>query len=270
MIDAETHRMKHRPPSTLSSWSLVCKGTWHLNQDEESAVRTALDCFDQAIAEDADFSLGWNGRDCVYQKQLYRQWADDPRKTIVKLAEDAATCLRLEPRAAHGHASVGLGHILMGNRDAATTHLEQAVALNPSSSRALVLLAQAYGMSGRLDECIMLVEDLLRLDPVSASAYRYRCILAMSHLAAGRTDDAILWANGAIAANPRTANGYLPLIAALVEQGTPDDANAALEEMRRNDPSFDIGKHLDMMRPFTRPELLRHFVGNLATVGLTD
>jgi hypothetical protein len=25
-----------------------------------------------------------------------------------------------------------------------------------------------------------------------------------------------------------------------------------------------------MMRPFTRPELLRHFVGNLATVGLTD
>lgn len=269
LIDAEANQTRNNPPASFSTWQLVCQATWHLNQDTAAHTDQAYELFTQAIEQDPEFGLSWVGRVGVHQKRLYKQIAPNPKETVAALVEDAQTSLRLEPRVSHSHTSVGLAHILMGQQEPAISHLEQALLLNPSSSRALLLLAQAYGMVGRLDECIMHTEELLKIDPCSPGSYGHRTILGMSHFVNGDFDAALQWANSAVASRPDVPNTYLPLIAAHVGAGNLVDAKAALEKLHSNCPKFELARHVDMMRPFTRPDLLEKMIDALAQVGLT-
>jgi TolB-like protein len=270
LITAEAQIARYQAPSAFGAWQSVCQGTWLLNRGTREDAQQAMALFDQAIEADGNFSLAWNGRVCVGQKQLYEQWTADPQRTVAALFEDAQTCYRLEPRASHSHASLGLARILLGQREPAIDHLERAVELNPSSTRALVLLAQAYGMSGRLDDCIMYLEDLLRVDPLSPSAIRYQAIVGMCHYLSNRFDEGIRWSRTAIAADPGATGAYLSLIGACVEKGDMDGAARALAALRGHAPDFELSKRIGMMRPFTEPALLERLVKALAKAGLTE
>lgn len=270
LITAEARIAGYQAPSGFDAWQSVCQGTWLLNLGTREDADQAMALFDRAIESDPKFSLGWNGRVCVRQKQIYEQWTADPRRTVAELLGDAQTCYRLEPRASHSHASLGLAHILMGQREPAIDHLERAVALNPSSTRALVLLAQAYGMSGRLDDAIMYLEDLMRIDPLAPSSVRYQVILGMCHYVSGRFDEGIRWSRSALAADPAATGAYLSLIAANVEKGDMDGAASALAELRAHAPGFELSRRIGMMRPFTEPALLERLVKALAKAGLTE
>lgn len=270
LINAEAQIARHERSSAFGTWQSVCQGTWLLNQGSRDDVTQAMALFDQSAVDDPGFSLAWNGRVCGRQKQLYEQWTPDPKRTVADLFDDAKTCHRLEPRAAHSHANLGLAHILLGQREPAIDHLERAVATNPSSTRALVLLAQAYGMCGRLDECIMHLEDLLRIDPLSPTSNRYQVILGMCHYVSDRFDEGIRWSRRAIAADPGATGGYLALIGAHVEKGDMEGAARSLAELRAHAPDFELSGRIAMMRPFTEPALLERLIDALARVGLTE
>ncbi len=270
LITAEAQIARYQAPTAFGVWQSVCQGTWLLNRGTREDAERAMGLFDRAIEVDPNFSLAWNGRVCVAQKQLYEQWTADPKRTVAALVADAETCYRLDPRASHSHASLGLAQILLGEREPAIDHLERAVEQNPSSTRALVLLAQAYGMSGRLDDCIMYLEDLLRIDPLSPSSIRYQVILGMCHYMSNRYDEGIRWSRSAIAADRGATGAYLSLIGAHVEKGDMDGAARALAELRAHAPDFELSKRIGMMRPFTEPALLERLVQALARAGLTE
>jgi len=269
LIDAEASKSRNKPKTAFSTWELICQGMWHLNRGGKQDTDLAYTLFTDAIEQDAEFGLAWVGRVGVHQKRLYEQTAENPRESVAELVQDAQTCLRLEPRVAHSHACVGLAHILLGQQDSAILHLEQALQLNPSSSRALILLAQAYGMVGRLDECILHAEELVRIDPISASSYRHRAILGVCYFAKDEYDESLRWANSAVASRPDMPNTYLPLIAAHVGLGNQTEAEQALAQLHAHCPEFVLSRHIDMMRPFTRADLLEKFTDALAKVGLT-
>jgi TolB-like protein/Tfp pilus assembly protein PilF len=270
LITAEAQIARHEAPSAFDAWQSVCQGTWLLNRGTLQDVEEAMILFDQAINADPNFSLAWNGRVCARQKQIYEQWVADQKQAVAALFDDAQTCFRLQPGVAHSHASMGLAHILVGQREPAIDHLERAVELNPSSTRALVLLAQAYGMCGRLDDCIMYLEDLLRIDPLSPSATRYQTVLGMCHYMSNRYQEGIRWSRSAIASDHRATGAYLSVIGAHVEMGDMDGATEALAELRASVPEFELSRRIDMMRPFTEPVLLERLVDALAKAGLTQ
>lgn len=270
LLDDQARNLPSETSGTFSAWEHACRGLWHLNRGGREDATCALECFDAALERDPSSCFALNGRVCVRQKQLYEQWTDDPRETVVAVVKDAERCLQLDPRASHSHANVGLAAILQGRRDAALKHLETAVHLNPNSTRALVLLAQAYGMSGRIDEAIMHLEDLLRIDPHSPSAHSYRNILGMCHFVLGNYDEAIEWARSAIALRPNVSGAYLSLTAALTEKGLTEQARETVRALFAQIPDFKLKDRLDMMRPFTEERLLTRLCESLAKVGLTE
>lgn len=270
LMEEQARNLPGEAPGTFSAWEYGCRGLWHLNRGGREDAMRALECFDAALERDPNSSFALNGRVCVRQKQLYEQWTGDPKATMVALVEDAARCLQLDPRASHSHANVGLAAILQGRREAALKRLETAVDLNPNSTRALVLLAQAYGMSGRIDDAIIHLEDLLRIDPHSPSAHSYRNILGMCHFVLDNYDEAIEWARSAIALRPNVSGAYLSLAAALTEKGLADQARETVNELFAQVPDFKLKDRLDMMRPFTEERLLTRLCESLAKVGLTE
>lgn len=188
---------------------------------------------------------------------------------LFKPLASADMALRLEPRASYAHSSAGLGHILLGERAQAMVHLQQAVELNPSSTTALNVLGQAYGMSGQLDDCIMYMEDLLRIDPCSKSSFIYHNVLGMCHYLGDRFDEGIKWSESSLALNPHATGAYVSLIAAHAEAGNEADAKRALTDLQSTAPDFRLEALFDMMRSFTQPEMLKRIKESVGRVGLT-
>ena len=269
LIDAEVQSSASVSPADFSIWQLVCQGTWHLNRDTPADTQEAYGLFSEAIDRDPNFGLAWVGRVGANQKRLYEQAATDRAACVAELVSDAQACMRVEPRASHSHACLGLAHILMGQQDAAIAELEHALALNPSSSRALILLAQAYGMSGRLEECILRTEELIALEPLSPAAFRHYAILGMSHFSLGNFPEAIHWGNRAVGVRPDRGNSYLSLIAGYVGNGEQERAEATVAELHRQVPTFHLGKLVEMMRPFTRPDILEEVMQAWRQAGLS-
>ncbi len=267
LIDAEAQNISADKAADFTTWQLVCKGTWHLNRSTAEDTEQAYALFTEALERDPNFGLAWAGRVGVNQKRIFDQTAVDARQCGLDLLADAQACMRVEPRAAYSHSCLGAAFLLTGNNDAAITHLEQAIAINPSSSRALVALAQAYGMNGRLEECIMHAEELVRLDPMSPSSFRHRAILGVTNCVARDFEEAIRWGKSAVAHSPQRGNTYLPLIAGYVGNGQLEEAKQTVTEMRIHAPDFKVERHMDFMR-FSKRELLDPYIELLRTAGL--
>ena len=270
LLEDQARRLNERSAVEFGTWEFGCKGFWHLNRGNKEDALRALDCFDAALQQNPESGFAMNGRVCTSQKLLYEQWTDEPANTVGSIIQDAELCLRFDARASYSHANMGLAAILQGRREAALEHLEFAVDLNPNSTRALSLLAQAYGMSGKVDEAIIYLEDLLRIDKHSPSAYSYRNVLAMCHFVLGHHEEAIDWARSAIALQPSVSGAYLSLTAALTELGRSDDARVVVDELYRQAPDFELSQRLAMMRPFTEPSLLAKLTSALSKAGITE
>ncbi|MCZ6618612.1 MAG: hypothetical protein O7E57_10815, partial [Gammaproteobacteria bacterium] len=121
-----------------------------------------------------------------------------------------------------------------------------------------------------LDECIMSMEELLRIDPHSTSASRYKTIQAMCLFQCDRFDEAIAAAREAISLRPLATGAYMALIATLAQQGNRQEAEAALAELRRQVPAFKLRDRFNMMRPLSDKNLLDRLRTALASVGLTE
>lgn len=269
LIAAEVQLSRYRAKAEFTVWDNVCRGAWYMHRMTPADSMHAIKHFDAAIAQDDEFGLAYNGKVSTHQMRLYQQWSENRENTVQELLASARMALRLEPNASYAHSCAGLGHILLGDRDQALEHLQRAVALNPSSTTALNMLGQAYGMSGRLDECIMHMEDLLRVDPYSGSSYIYHNVLGMCHYQAQRYDEGIQWSESSLALNPQATGAYVSLIAAHVEAGNPDDAREAFDRLNQHAPDFELGALFDMMKNFTRPDMLERIRESVAQVGLS-
>lgn len=268
LAEMESQRSRHHASSSV--WDLVCRGMGLVARRTRKSLAEASALFSEAIEADPEFSLAWHGRVFTLEVQIFEQWSEDVAGDIAALASSATQCHQLAPNAAHGLADMGLASLLVGETDVAKDQFRRALDLNPSSTRALSLLAQVCGMQGELDQCILYLEELLRLDPHSASAARYCAIIGHSHCMAGRYEESLRWSRDALARNPAATGAYLGLVAAYVELGQDDKAQATVSELRERFPDFVASARLAMMKPATTPELFDRLTRNLHKAGLTE
>ncbi len=95
--------------------------------------------------------------------------------------------LQLNPRDAAAEFQVGQILQVIGQADAAATHFERAVDLDPNFPEAIIALAKARLREERYDDAIGLLERALELHPESEPAH-YSLMIAYRN--AGRRDDA--------------------------------------------------------------------------------
>ncbi|MEM6999731.1 MAG: LuxR C-terminal-related transcriptional regulator [Pseudomonadota bacterium] len=265
---AEALQSRQASVSDGSAWQLFCRGMALIKQHDLQSAGEALVLFERAIELAPDFSLAYHGKVRALQLQLFEQWVEDRQAAILAVKECVDVQLRLEPNGHHALMDAGYLHILAGDKKIALEYLQAAADANPSSTATLSMLAQGFGMAGRLDEAIMHLEEILALDPRAPSIARYRTILGMCHTIAGRPEEGLEWSQDAIARDPQAHGAYLAMIAAYVDLDQQNDALDAVKRLLQNNPDFDVSARIAMMRPFCQPELLEHLVDNLRLAGL--
>ncbi len=182
--------------------------------------------FEQAIALDPEFALGWTGLSRAVCTQAGYGWA--PVAVGFERARDAAKrALALAPDLAEGH--VCLGMVLEDydwNWKAADAEFRRAFELAPGNGDVLRSLSSMAGVLGRLDEAIELLRKAVALDPLSTAAQRFlglRCAMY------GRHDEGVTALHAALDLNPKAGLAHCFLSVTRLWQGR---AAEALEEAK--------------------------------------
>jgi tetratricopeptide (TPR) repeat protein len=120
--------------------------------------------------------------------------------------------------------------------------LEQALAISPSSSFALIFGSAALAYAGEAERAIDWAERGLRISPFDRMSYLSYHALAVAHFLRGRYDQAAHAARRAAQLVPSVSIPHGLLAASLAKLGRIEEARTAALRLLALDPSFSAGK----------------------------
>jgi TolB-like protein len=97
-----------RPPGNLAAHNLYSQGRYHLNQRTEEGLRRALEFFEKAVAEDAQYALAYSGLSDAYGL-LGHYGLMPPSEVWTKTASHAAWAVLQDELSVEAHTS--LAHV---------------------------------------------------------------------------------------------------------------------------------------------------------------
>ena len=158
-----------RPTANHEVYGLYLKGRYHWNKRTEDGLRRAVEHFQQAIALDPDFALGYAG--LADAQILLADYAADSPSSVIGCARNAATrALSIDPTLGEAEASLALISCLHDwDWEKAGNHYRRAMELNPSYATAYFWYGLDYcALLGRFPEALQAARTAIQLDPLSS------------------------------------------------------------------------------------------------------
>ena len=150
------------------AYQLYLKGRFNWNKRTDAGLKTAIECFDQAIERDPGFALAYEGLAETYVIMgAYGSIA--PTEAMPKAKAAALRALELDPSLAEPHATLAAydgGYAW--NFEAAERELRKAIELDPKYATAWHWLGNFLPIVGKNDEAIAAGKRAEELDPLSA------------------------------------------------------------------------------------------------------
>lgn len=218
---------RHVGTVNLAAHNLYLQGRYHLNQRTEESLRKALEFFEKALAEDAQYGLAHSGLSDAYSL-LAHYSVLRPVETWTKASASAASAVMLDGDSAEAHTS--LAHA-KSTQDwdwyGSEREFQRAIALDQRYTTA----HHWYAMSalvpmGRIEEALTRMQIAQSLDPVSAIISRD---LSMVFLYKRDHESALEQCDNTIELNPHFSPAYLTLGLVQEQRKEHDEALAAWE-----------------------------------------
>jgi serine/threonine-protein kinase len=211
----------------LAARNLCVQGRYHLNQRTEESLRKAVEFFEKAIAEDAQYSSAYSGLADTYAL-LAHYGVISPAEAWTKSASNAAWAVLMNENSPEARTS--LAHVKAAQDwdwPGAEAEFRRAIELDPRNAAA----HHWYGITclvpmGRLDEALGEIRTAQDLDPISSIIARD---LAFIHYYRRDFEAALEQCDHTIELNPHFAAGYWMLGLVQEQTGDIDEAEAAMQ-----------------------------------------
>jgi len=229
-----------RRPENLAAYNLYLQGRYHVNQRTEEGLRRAVDFFEKAIVENAQYAQAYSGLSDAYGL-LGHYGVLAPAEVWTKAAANAAWAVHLDENSAEAHTS--LAHV-KSTQDWDWTGAEQefqrAIALDPRYPTA----HHWYAMScltalARLDQACEEMMLAQALDPVSSIIGRD---LARIYYYKQDYDAALEQCDHNIELNPHFSPAYWMLGLVQEQRGDFDESAAAFQRAIQLSPGSPLMK----------------------------
>lgn len=236
-----------RQTENLAAHNLYLQGRYHLSQRSEEGLRKALDFFDRALVEDAQYALAHSGLADAYGL-CNHYGVMGPSDVWTKAASSAATAVMLDDDSGEAHTS--LAHV-KSTQDwdwpGAEREFRRAIALNPRNATAHHWYATScLAPMGRLDEALDEMLLAQSLDPVSAIVARD---VAAMHFYRRDFQTALERSDHTIELNPHFGGAYWTL--GLIQE--------QLKDFDESEAAFQRAVHLSPNMPRVHGALGRTF-----------
>jgi adenylate cyclase len=263
MRDAAAERIVRRSGRDLKAQDTVWRGIAHLGPGTREDVLEARYLFERAIEQDPDFAMAYGFAASTYLVEFNSGWNLDPAllDRAVKLAERA---LALDPSTVPAHVVLSFTNLRQGRLAEALVAAEKAVELAPNIEFPHMALGAVLADQGRFVAAMQSVARAMRLNPRADSTVR--AVVASVNFAAGRTEKAVeLWEQ-ARAANADLILARIPLAALYESEGRHEEARVLAQEILRvnRDLTAESATELALGSGFDRDEA----IDNLRSAGL--
>jgi eukaryotic-like serine/threonine-protein kinase len=225
--------LPHRTTASLVAYNLYLKGRYAWNKRTDEGLKEAIRLFEQAIAEDAGYALGYSGLADAYALHVdYRaaSVASGMRQALVQ----AEKAIALDEGVAEAHTSLAwVTFIHEWDWDRAGREFRRAIELNPRYATARQWHAWYLTGMGRMAEAVAEGHRAMELDPASVSIRR---TLGWLYCVARQPEQGVVVVERAVVMNPEAQETQVVLGIALEQTGRFEDARAALAEAQALSP----------------------------------
>jgi tetratricopeptide (TPR) repeat protein len=209
---------RYQPGAAASQ--LYLSGIYHWNTRSAEGLKQSLEEFQQAIGLEPNFAAAHAGLANAYN--LLAQYGVMKANEAYPLAKSSAErALALDPQLADGYSALGFA-LFYGFKDLRRSEalFNQALALNPNSSRTFHWYALIMMHTGKFDEPLRAITRAQELDPDSHAIRANRGLILFY---AGRTDEAISVLTDLTKSAPRFLSPHYYLATIYLDQQRYED-----------------------------------------------
>jgi tetratricopeptide (TPR) repeat protein len=167
LTSSEKQAIAKRPTANPEAYELYLKGRFFWNKRTAADVRTAIDCFNQAIEKDPKYALAYTGlADCYCSLGFgFDAGSLSPNEAIPKAKAAALRALEMDDALAEAHTSLAFIKL---NYDwewsGAEREFKRAIELNPNYDNAHHWYSHYFTAMGRTEESLAESKHALELD----------------------------------------------------------------------------------------------------------
>jgi len=163
---AKQKRLEAVPTENMAAYEAYLAGRQRLAKRTTTAIKEALEYFEEAVKMDPEFALAWMG--VADSWLLQESFAGLPRDEPYERAEAAINkALKLDDRLSEAYASLGRIKTFRMDPKGAEEAFRRALDLDPNSANAHQWYGILVALSGRVDESLSLFRKAVELDPLS-------------------------------------------------------------------------------------------------------
>ena len=163
---ADLEKLAKKYTNDPEAYRLYLQGRFYWNKRLGKEFDRAEGYFQQAVARDPNFALGYVGLADFNEDQ------DRPRKK-----EYIRRALQIDDQLAEAHASLGYQYMVDYNWVESERELKRAIELNPNYPQAHQWNGMRLMMNGKIDEARASLTRALELDPTAPGINFYYCVL---------------------------------------------------------------------------------------------
>ncbi|MGH0037214.1 MAG: LuxR C-terminal-related transcriptional regulator [Myxococcota bacterium] len=240
----ERLRVLVRPVESLSAWEAAQRGLHHLLRQEVEDLDRARALFERCAGLDDSFAPGhWGLALTLLMRGLYG--VGDAGLDFQGVRVHGERAAEIDPLDHMAQLAAAAGQAFTGDVERAVRHLDQGVALNPSSSLGCAARAWMGLDPDSADASADLLERAVRLSPLDPLRCHFLGPLAVARMAVGRFEEALAHAEQAVRAETGTTFTYRPLLA------------SCLAHLGRDAPAREAGRQLLERHPDAHHGLAR-------------
>lgn len=160
----ETKQLDQTPTSNLEAYDLYLRGKFLVEKRTRAEVVEARDLFEQAVAKDSNFAIGYSGLAVTYLLSAYRGYEDTVRMLwMAKKYIDLA--LALDPLSGESQAALGYWYHQKFDWHAAEITYRRSLDLNPNQSNVYLWLGLLLEGKGEAEEALKIYEKGCNVNP---------------------------------------------------------------------------------------------------------
>jgi len=264
---AEDFHARRKTPDNMAAWDLVMRALshyWRVTRQDNLVAQALLE---KAIAVDPGYSQALSLLASCRMFSAHMGWED--MSGAVHIAErQALAAIRADSEDAWAHYALASVYLFTRRFDDCIAEFELALRLNPNFSPARGLYGVALSYRGRWEDGDRAARESLRLSPRDPFAAIYCGVASYCQYVGRNYEEAIRLARESMRQRNDFSGAHRVLTAAAAMAGHKNVAKAALQELRRVQPTISLSWLADQM-PFEHEAERKHYLEGFRRAGLT-
>ena len=266
-LSAEMKRAQRKDALNMDVWDHIMRASSHHGRYTKKDAAQAQRLLRKAIELDSMSSEAFCLLAFTHLMQVQFGWSRSTTMSIKEAEEAANRAVAIDDRDAWAHTALGLVDLISKRYDDAVCRLESAIDLNPNLANAYGALGQALALVGEYEAAVTHINKAIRLSPHDPFVVYWFGHLGVAAFADKRYEDACYWGRKAIQRNPMFPGGHRLVAASCGQLGHMQEAEKELKELFILMPRMTADDVRNQV-PFKRSSDMERYIEGLRKAGL--